>query len=84
MKKLPPPVGEPRFLPAGSIATPKSNFAFVRMFVRLPVVVQIIATFFSMKSFGVVPHSTTPAGCTPCLRDRSTQNCNASMTFGSS
>jgi hypothetical protein len=46
MKKLPPPVGEPRFLPAGSMATPKSNLALVRMLVRLPVVVQIIAAFF--------------------------------------
>jgi hypothetical protein len=52
-------------LPAGSMATPKSNLALVRTLVRLPVVVHIIATFFSKKSFGVVPHSTMPAGA-PC------------------
>src|SRR6476661_9545483 len=43
----------------------------------------MIAAFFSKKSFGVVPHSTTPGGCTPAL-PRSTQYCSASTTFGSS
>ena len=33
------------------------------MFDRLPVVVQIIATFCSRKSRGVVPQSTMPGGC---------------------
>ena len=56
---MPPPVGLPRCLPAGSIATPKSNFALFRTLVRLPVVVHIIATFFSKKSFGV---AMLPAG----------------------
>src|SRR4051812_21243276 len=65
------------------MATPKSNLALVLTLVRLPVVVYIIATFFSKKSFGVVPHSTTPGGCTPAL-PRSTQYCSASMTLGSS
>src|SRR5690606_15556281 len=51
--------------------------------VRLPVVVYMMATFFSKKSLGVVPHSTTPGGCTPAL-PRSTQYCSASMTLGSS
>ena len=51
--------------------------------VRLPVVVNMMATFFSKKSLGVVPHSTTPGGCTPAL-PRSTQYCSASMTLGSS
>ena len=53
------------------------------MLVRLPVVVKMIAAFFSKKSFGVVPHSTTPGGWTPAL-PRSTQYCSASITFGSS
>src|SRR4051812_1880645 len=43
----------------------------------------MMAAFFSKKSLGVVPHSTTPGGCTPAL-PRSTQYCSASMTLGSS
>src|SRR5262245_34080771 len=43
----------------------------------------MIAAFFSKKSFGVVPHSTTPVGCTPAL-PRSTQYCSAWITAGSS
>src|SRR6185503_6155714 len=82
MWKFPPPVGEPRRLLAGSIATPKSNLALFFTLVRLPVVVHIIAIFFSKKSFGVVPHSTTPAGITLCLRPRSTQKPSASITAG--
>ena len=80
---MPPPVGEPRRLPAGSMATPKSNLAFARTLVRLPVVVHIIATLRSKKSFGVVPHSTMPGGCTPALT-RSIQYCTASTVPGSS
>src|SRR6476659_654706 len=82
MWKFPPPVGEPRRFFAGSIATPKSNLALFFTLVRLPVVVQIIATLRSKKSFGVVPHSTTPVGCTLYLRPRSTQYCSASTTAG--
>ena len=44
--------------------------------------VQIIAAFFSKKSFGVVPHSITPDGITLCLAERSTQYCSASITCG--
>ena len=79
---MPPPVGLPRCLPAGSIATPKSNLALFLTLVRLPVVVHIIATFFSKKSFGVVPHSTMPSGCTLYFFTRSTQYCSASITSG--
>src|SRR5687768_3794862 len=43
----------------------------------------MIAAFFSKKSFGVVPHSTTPGGWTPAL-PRSTQYCSAWITAGSS
>ena len=46
-------------------------------------VVHIIATLRSKKSFGVVPHSTMPGGCTPALT-RSTQYCSASIVPGSS
>src|SRR3569623_917963 len=63
--------------------TPKSNLALFLTLVRLPVVVKMIAALRSKKSFGVVPHSTTPDGCTPAF-DRSTQYCSASTTFGSS
>src|SRR6266511_5292584 len=80
--QLPPPVGEPRRLPAGSIATPNSNLALFRTFVRLPVVVHIIAVFRSKKSFGVVPHSMMPDGITRCFCERSTQYCSASITAG--
>ena len=82
MWKLPPPVGEPRRLPAGSMATPKSNFALFFTLVRLPVVVHIIAVFLSKKSFGVVPHSMIPAGMTLCFALRSTQYWSASATAG--
>ena len=51
------------------------------MLVRLPVVVTMMAAFFSMKSLGVVPHSTTPLGCTPSLA-RLTHISSASMTLG--
>src|SRR5438132_11920723 len=82
MWKLPPPVGEPRFLPAGSMATPKSNLALFFTLVRFPVVVHIIAVFRSKKSLGVVPHSITPGAITLCLPLRSTQYCRASTTAG--
>src|SRR6266849_2918748 len=82
MWKLPPPVGEPRRLPAGSMATPNSNLALFFTLVRLPVVVHIIAVFFSKKSFGVVPHSITPGAITLCFWPRSTQYCSASTTAG--
>src|SRR5690348_4750410 len=82
MWKLPPPVGEPRRLPAGSIATPKSNLALFFTLVRLPVVVHIIAVLRSKKSFGVVPHSTMPGGCTLYLLTRSSQYWSASTTSG--
>ncbi|CPK89974.1 Uncharacterised protein [Bordetella pertussis] len=52
------------------------------MLVRLPVVVQTMAAFFSRKSLGVVPQSMVPLGMTPCLTDRSCQNCAASTTAG--
>ena len=82
MWKLPPPVGEPRRLPAGSIATPNSNLALFLTLVRLPVVVHIMAVLRSKKSFGVVPHSMIPEGMTLCLALRSTQYCSASTTAG--
>src|ERR1700674_6059193 len=82
MWKLPPPVGDPRRLPAGSMATPNSNLALFFTLVRLPVVVHIIATLRSKKSLGVVPHSTIPSGCTLYLAVRSIQYCKASMTAG--
>ena len=75
-------MGEPLRLLPGIMATPKSNLALFFTLVRLPVVVQIIATFLSKKSFGVVPHSTTPCGWTLCLRPRSVQYCSASTTAG--
>src|SRR5712692_5492002 len=82
MWKLPPPVGEPRRLPAGSMATPNSNLALVLTLVRLPVVVHIIAVFRSKQSFGVVPHSMMPVGITLCFWERSIQYCSASITAG--
>src|SRR5690606_33932972 len=82
MWKLPPPVGLPRRLPAGSMATPNGNFALLRTLVRLPVVVHIMAHLRSKKSFGVVPHSTIPGGWTLCSRERLTQYSKASMTSG--
>ena len=54
----------------------------LRTFVRLPVVVHIIAVLRSKKSFGVVPHSITPGAITLYLRPRSTQRCSASTTAG--
>src|SRR5688500_2758290 len=67
MWKLPPPVGVPRRLFAGSIATPKSNLALFFTLVRLPVVVHIIAVLRSKKSLGVVPHSMTLGAITLCF-----------------
>src|SRR6186997_830097 len=84
MWKFPPPVGEPRRFPAGSIATPKSNLALFFTLVRLPVVVHIMAVLRSKKSLGVVPHSTTPADMTLWVRPRSTQYLSASITSGRS
>src|SRR6185295_12920180 len=63
--QLPPPVGEPRCLEAGSIATPKGNLALSFTAVRLPVVCHIIAVLPSTKFCRSVPHSTVPAGITP-------------------
>src|SRR5258706_12148654 len=62
MWKLPPPVGEPRRLPAGSIATPNSNLALFFTLVRLPVVVHIMAVFCSAESFWGGAHSMLPVG----------------------
>src|SRR5512137_2699742 len=82
MWKLPPPVGEPRRLPAGSMATPNSNLALFFTLVRLPVVVHIIAVFRSKKSLGVVPHSMMPVGITLCLPLTATQYWRACTTAG--
>src|SRR6202795_2074296 len=82
MWKLPPPVGEPRRLPAGSMATPNSNLALFFTLVRLPVVVHIIAVWRSKKSFGVVPHSMMPGGMTLCVLLRSTQYWSDSTPVG--
>src|SRR5687768_10446484 len=76
-KKFPPPVGDPRRRPAGSIATPKSKPALFFTLVRLPVVVHIIAVRRSRKSRGVVAQSMSPGGITLCLCARSTQYCRA-------
>src|SRR6476660_7947366 len=54
------------------------------MFVRLPVVCQIIAAFPSRKSRGVAPHEIRPEGCVASTLDRSSQACADSITFGSS
>src|SRR5919108_3735255 len=80
--QLPPPVGEPRCLDAGSIATPNGNLALSFTAVRLPVVCHIIAVLPSTKFCRSVPHSTVPDGITPCLRPRSVQYCNALTTSG--
>ncbi|MOA56162.1 hypothetical protein D3C78_1800920 [compost metagenome] len=56
------------------MATPNGKSAFLRMLVRLPVVVQTMAAFFSRKSLGVVPQSIVPVGMILCLADRSRQN----------
>src|SRR5579863_7055668 len=81
MWKLPPPVGAPRCLSFGSMATPNGNFAFCATKVRLPVVVHIIATRPAQKSVGVAPQSTTPGGCTPSLPS-ATQYSNADTEPG--
>ena len=82
MWKFPPPVGEPRRLPAGSMATPNSKLVLFFTLVRLPVVVHIMAVWRSKKSLGVVPHSMMPGGITLCFWLRSTQYWSASMTAG--
>src|SRR3977135_601952 len=82
MWKFPPPVGEPRRLPAGSMATPNSNFALFFTLVRLPVVVHIMAVWRSKKSFGVVPHSMMPGGMTLGLPLRAIQYGRASPPAG--
>src|SRR5688572_27716275 len=73
MYQLPPPVGEPRCLEAGSMATPKENLAPSFTAVRLPVVCHIIAVLPSVKFWRSVPHSTVPSGITLCFFPRSTQ-----------
>src|ERR671925_1099749 len=62
--QLPPPVGEPRCLEAGSIATPNGNLALSFTAVRLPVVCHIIAVLPSVNCWRSVPHSTVPSGIT--------------------
>ena len=64
------------------MATPNGKSAFLRMLVRLPVVVQTMAAFFSRKSLGVVPQSIVPLGMILCLAARSRQYCAASTTAG--
>src|SRR5688500_753400 len=73
MYQLPPPVGEPRCLEAGSIATRKGNLALSFTAVRFPVVCHMIAVLPSTKFWRSVPHSTVPAGITACFLPRSTQ-----------
>src|SRR5918995_7439561 len=80
--QLPPPVGEPRCLEAGSIATPNGNLALSFTAVRLPVVCHIIAVLPSRKFCRSVPHSTVPAGMTECFLPRSTQYWRAETTSG--
>src|SRR5438876_7165528 len=80
--QLPPPVGEPRCLEAGSIATPNGNLALSFTAVRLPVVCHIIAVLPSTKFCRSVPHSTVPSGMTLCLRPRSVQYCRELTTSG--
>src|SRR5213596_1898095 len=75
MYQLPPPVGEPRCLEAGSIATPKGNLALSFTAVRLPVVCHIIAVLPSVKDWRSVPHSTVPSGITLYFAPRSRQYC---------
>src|SRR5437879_12016468 len=79
MWKLPPPVGDPRRLPAGSMATPKSNLALFFTLVRLPVVVHIMAVCRSKKSLGVVPNAMMPARIRLYFGYISTQYWRASM-----
>src|SRR6516165_7334451 len=66
------------------MATPNGKLALALMLVRLPVVCQIMASFFSRKSRGAVPQEVRPEGCTPCVFERSRKNCSASTTRGSS
>src|SRR3954463_15201010 len=73
MYQLPPPVGEPRCLEAGSMATPNGNLALSFTAVRLPVVCHIIAVLPSVKAWRSVPHSTVPSGITFILAPRSRQ-----------
>src|SRR5919109_2892996 len=77
MYQLPPPVGEPRCLEAGSIATPNGNLALSFTAVRLPVVCHMIAVLPSVNAWRSVPHSTVPFGITWNLAPRSRQNCSA-------
>src|SRR6185312_851600 len=83
MWKFAPPVALPRFLSAGSIATPNGNLALAYTKVRLPVVVHIIAVRPAQKSFGVAPQSSTPGACTPSLLS-DTQYSSASTAPGES
>src|SRR5437868_7662726 len=80
--QLPPPVGEPRCLEAGSIATPKGNLALSFTAVRLPVVCHIIAVLPSVKDWRSVPHSTVPSGITLALAPRSRQYWSEATTSG--
>src|ERR671930_1536244 len=82
MYQLPPPVGEPRCLDAGSMATPKGNFALSFTAVRLPVVCHMMAVLPSVKFCRRVPHSTVPSGITLYLAPRSRQYWSAAMTYG--
>src|ERR687895_2903535 len=75
--QLPPPVGEPRCLEAGSIATPNGNLAPSLTAVRLPVVCHMIAVLPSTKFCLSVPHSTVPAGMTLSFLPRPTQYSSA-------
>ena len=75
-------MGEPRCTFAGNMATPRSSPTLPRRSRKLPLVVQIIAALPSANCVGVVPHSTTPAGCAPSRFDRSTQKRKASITAG--
>src|SRR5256885_7393379 len=80
--QLPPPVGEPRCLDAGSIATPNGNLALSLTAVRLPVVCHIIAVLPSVNAWRSVPHSTVPSGITWNLAPKSRQYCSAAITSG--
>src|SRR3954462_5025582 len=80
--QLPPPVGEPRCLEAGSIATPKGNLALSFTALRLPVVCHIIAVLPSVNAWRSVPHSTVPGGITLSFCPSDTQYSSALMTSG--
>src|SRR5437868_13135880 len=75
--QLPPPVGEPRCLDAGSIATPNGNLALSFTAVRLPVVCHIIAVLPSVNAWRSVDHSTVPSGITLLFFPSSTQYSSA-------